>query len=72
MYDLEWVEKDGRKVSKIIFVMYAPDDNQDNQEKFVVACNKEQLKAKIPETNLDMQVNRWDDLDQDAAIKKFN
>jgi hypothetical protein len=33
--------------------MYSPDDNENNAEKFVIACNKDQVKAKISETNLD-------------------
>jgi len=69
--DLEWKADDGRNVSKLIFIMYSPDDNQDNAEKFVIACNKDQLKAKIPETNRDWQVNRWDDLDEKTIIKQF-
>ena len=72
MYDLEWVADDGRQVSKIVFVMYSPDENNDNAEKFVVACNKDQLKQKIPESNLDWQVNRWDDLLEESIKKKFS
>jgi len=53
VYDIEWDAADGRKVSKLIFIMYSPDDNNDNSEKFVIACNKDQLKSKIPETNRD-------------------
>lgn len=72
VYDLEWKMKDGRNVSKLVFIMYSPDDNQDNAEKFVVACNKDLLKSKIPETNRDWQVNRWDDLVEDTIIKTFD
>jgi cofilin len=71
IYDLEWTEKDGRKVSKLVFIMYSPDDNADNAEKFVIACNKDQLKAKVSETNRDWQVNRWDDLVEATIIKQF-
>lgn len=70
--DIEWKADDGRNVSKIIFFMYSPDDNADNAEKFVIACNKDQLKSKIPETNRDVQINRWDDLSEDAIIKTFD
>ena len=72
VYDLEWKMKDGRNVSKLVFIMYSPDDNQDNAEKFVVACNKDLLKSKIPETNRDWQVNRWDDLVEETIIKTFD
>jgi hypothetical protein len=70
--DIEWKADDGRNVSKIIFFMYSPDDNADNAEKFVIACNKDQLKSKIPETNRDVQINRWDDLSEEAIIKTFD
>ena len=52
IYDLEW-EDGGRKLSKLCFIMYSPDENNDNAEKFVIACNKEQIKAKCSETNRD-------------------
>ena len=72
MYELEYSESDGRKVSKLVFIMYSPDDNADNAEKFVTACNKDRVKSKMSEVNLDIQVNRWDDLSEEALIKKFN
>ena len=71
VYDLEWTESDGRKVSKILFLMFNPDDNADTSQKFVVACNKDRLKDKIKEINLELQVNRWDDLNEEKFIKKF-
>ena len=72
VYDLEFAEKDGRKVSKLVFIMYSPDDNEDNSEKFVTACNKDQVKSKVSEVNIDWQVNRWDDLIEANLIAKFN
>ena len=53
--------------------MYSPDDNADNTEKFVVACNKDQVKSKFqPQANRDFQINRWDDLIEAEFIKAFN
>ena len=52
--------------------MYGPDENNDNAEKFVIACNKDMLKQKVSEVNLDVQINRWDDLDEQKFIGKFN
>ena len=72
VYDLEYQEADGRKVSKICYIMYSPDDNVDNTEKFVVACNKDQVKSKVSEVNRDFQINRWDDLVEENFIKAFN
>ena len=71
IFDLEWNEDDGRKVSKIVFMLFSPDENHDNTEKFIVACNKDQLKAKIPETNRDWQVNSWDDIVKENIVKTF-
>ena len=71
VYDLEWKADDGRKLSKICFILYSPDDNTNNAEKFAVASNKDQLKSKISEVNRDFQVNRWDDLIEADWIKTF-
>ena len=72
VYDLEFQESDGRKCSKLCYFLYSPDDNADNTEKFVVACNKDQVKSKISEVNRDFQVNRWDDLKEEDFIKAFS
>ena len=71
MYDLEWQSPEGIKKSKLVFIMYSPDDNADNAEKFVTACNKDRVKSKMSEVNLDWQVNRWDDLVEENLISKF-
>ena len=52
--------------------MYSPDDNADNSEKFVVACNKDAVKSKVSEVNRDFQVNRWEDLDEEKWQKAFD
>ena len=72
VYDLEWNADDGRKLSKLLFILFAPDDNLDKAERFVVTCNKDQVKSKMIESNRDMQINSWDDLNQDKFIAQFN
>lgn len=72
VYDLEFTADDGRKLSKLVFIMYSPDENNDNSEKFVVACNKDTLKSKISEVNRDWQINRWDDLIEANIVKQFD
>lgn len=72
MYDLEFKATDGRNVSKLLFFLYSPDDNENNTEKFVVACNKDQVKSKISEINDTLQVNRWDDFDEKKFITKYD
>ena len=68
-YDFEY-QDDGRKVSKNVFMLYSPDDNADNAERFVISCNKDLVKSKLPGCNLDMQVNKWDDLLEENIIAK--
>ena len=72
VYDLEWNADDGRKLSKLLFILFAPDDNNDKAERFVVTCNKDQVKSKMSETNRDFQINSWDDLNQDKFIAQFS
>jgi len=72
IYDLEFQAKDGRKISKLCFILFSPDDNADNGEKFLVACNKDTLKSKCAEVNRDFQINRWDDLIEDNFKAPFN
>jgi len=69
---MEFEQEDGRKVSRIAFILYSPDDNSNNQEKFLVACNKDALKSKISEVNASIQINRWDEFDFDAIKEKVN
>ena len=71
VYDLEFTHSDGRKVSKLCFLVYSPDDNTDGAEKFSVACNKDSIKSKMSEVNRDFQVNRWDDLVEENFSKVF-
>ena len=72
VFDLEWNADDGRKLSKLLFILFAPDDNSDKAERFVVTCNKDQVKSKMSETNRDFQINSWDDLNQDKFIAQFS
>ena len=72
MYDLEFQAKDGRKIAKICFLLFSPDENNDNTEKFIVACNKDSLKSKISEVSRDFQVNRWDDLTEESFKAPFD
>lgn len=65
------MSSDGRKVSKLCFILYGPDSNTDSAEKFSIAANKDALKSKVSEVNRDFQVNRWDDLDAEAFQKSF-
>lgn len=71
VYDLEFAASDGRKVSKLCFILFGPDSNTDSAEKFSIAANKDTLKSKISEVNRDFQINSWDELDEEVFIKAF-
>lgn len=52
--DLEWEADDGRKVSKVCLIAFAPDNAASNQDKFLVAANKSTLMQKLkPNANRD-------------------
>lgn len=72
VYEVEFTEDDGRKVSKLCFVMFCPDDTLNKQENFIVACNKDQMKQKVSEVNYTFQINKWDDLEEAAFISKIS
>ena len=70
IYDCEF--QDGsRKVSKICFVIYSPDNNPVNEEKFAIAAQKEAIKSKVSECNRDFQVNRWEDMTEEYFTSSF-
>ena len=70
IYDLEF--QDGsRKVSKICFIIYSPDSNTNNEEKFAIAAQKEAIKAKVSEVNRDFQINKWEDLVEETLVSSF-
>ena len=71
VYDLEFQESDGRKVSKVCLFSYSPDSNTNNQEKFVIANQLGNLKSKCNGANYEHQVNCWEDLDHDALVAKL-
>jgi cofilin len=47
IYDLEFVTKDGRHESKLVFIMYSPDTCTKGTLRFVYAQNKDAIKAKM-------------------------
>merc|ERR1711988_1094224 len=51
IYDLSFVDNEGLKKTRLCFLLYAPDNNCDAAERFVVAANKDCLKSKISEVN---------------------
>lgn len=73
VYHLEWEKSDGagtRKMSKVAFISFAPDNCADNSGKFIVAANKGMLTQKM-KPNRDFQINNWDDLVEENLQKVF-
>ncbi len=54
-YDMEVTHSDGRKESKLLMFLYAP-DTCDTKSKFIYACGKDSLKKKIGTVNKEFQV----------------
>ena len=44
VYDLEFKTEDGRAESKVVFIMYSPDNCTNSQLRFVYANNKDAIK----------------------------
>ena len=65
VYDLEW-----ENFRKIVLIAYAPDNATDHDAKFCTAANKGKLKNKY-KPNLDIQINGYDDLDEEKIKAKF-
>ena len=72
VYDLKGNANNGLKLGKFFFILFAPDENAVKAERFVVTCNKDQVKSKMSKTNRDMQVNSQDDPNREKFIAQFN
>lgn len=71
IYDLEFVTKDGRHESKLIFIMYSPDTCTKGTLRFVYAQNKDAIKAKMSPVHKELQVNDAADLNEKEWIEDF-
>jgi len=47
VFDLEYKTADGRNESKLVFVMYSPDNCTQGQLRFIYAQHKDAVKAKV-------------------------
>lgn len=71
IYDLEFTTKDGRKESKLVFIMYSPDTCTKGTLRFVYAQNKDAIKAKMSPVHKELQVNDPADLNENEWIEDF-
>jgi cofilin len=72
VYDLEYSTGDGRKQSKLLFIMYSPDQCSEGKLRFAYANNKEIVKAKCSPINKEFQINDHADLSQQSWIEEFS
>lgn len=71
VYDLEYKTADGRNESKLVFVMYSPDNCTQGQLRFIYAQNKDAVKAKVSPVHKELQVNDPADLNEAEWISDF-
>lgn len=71
VYALEWKTLDERQMSKVIFLMYAPDSAKDKKARFVYANAKEHVRKKIDPVNKEFQINDHSDIKEQEFIEDF-
>ncbi len=71
IFDLEYSTADGRKESKLVFVMYSPDLCTKGTLRFVYAQNKDAIKAKMSPVHKELQINDAADLNEAEWINDF-
>ena len=71
VYDLEYKTTDGRNESKLVFIMYSPDNCTQGQLRFIYAQNKDPIKAKVSPVHKEMQINDPADLNEAEWIADF-
>lgn len=71
IYDLEYKTKDGRAESKLVFVMYSPDNCTKGTLRFVYAQNKDPIKQKMSPVHKELQINDPADLNEAEWISDF-
>lgn len=71
IFDLEYATADGRKESKLVFIMYSPDLCTKGTLRFVYAQNKDAIKAKMSPVHKELQINDIADLNEAEWINDF-
>jgi len=71
VYDLEFKTDDGRAESKVVFILYSPDDATNSSDRFMYAQNKEAVKQKISPVHKEMQINDYHDINEQEWIGEF-
>ena len=71
IYNLQWTKDDGRKLSKLIFIMFVPDACKKLPLKFQYANLKESFKSACQPINKEFQINDHLELEENEWISSF-
>ena len=71
IYNLTWNTDDGRKMSKIVFIMWSPDSCSDVKAKMLFASLKDSFRATCNPINKEYQINDILDLKDEELISEF-
>ena len=71
IYNLKWDADDGRKISKIVFIMWSPDACTNVKDKMLYASLKDSFRATCEPINKEYQVNDMLDLKDEELIGEF-
>eukprot|EP00347_Sterkiella_histriomuscorum_P010632 403375526 len=70
VFEIEFVGNAGNNDSKILFILYVPDVSNSNL-KFIYATSKDAVRKKVQPFHKELQVNDWNDLDEETFFKYF-
>ena len=71
IYNLAWTANDGRKISKIVFIMWSPDSCSSIKDKMLYASLKDSFRATCEPINKEYQINDMLDLKDEELIREF-
>lgn len=71
VYNLTWTTDDSRKMDKILFINFVPDECSNMALKFSYANYKEAVKSKVNPINKELQINDSADLSEASWIEDF-
>eukprot|EP00178_Gracilaria_changii_P007323 TRINITY_DN2335_c0_g1_i1.p1 TRINITY_DN2335_c0_g1~~TRINITY_DN2335_c0_g1_i1.p1 ORF type:complete len:149 (+),score=33.99 TRINITY_DN2335_c0_g1_i1:59-448(+) len=70
VYDYTMTHKDGTSRSKVLFVVWAP-DNAPIKDKMLIASSKDSFKKKLVGVALEIQATDWDEIAESAIQEKI-
>lgn len=70
-YDLEFTTDDGRKVTKLMFILSSPDNCKVPKDRFKYAQYKDAVQTKMPDCSKGLQINDHGDINEQDWIEMF-